>query len=743
MKHTVLGTAIMLLLMLTTTSETLAQESVWIKKSPNSTYISTIETTPWYLLAGENDGRIWQYPFNGIYKSEDFGETWQMLGLLDCGVTDIEYFDGIIYAATYYKQEGISGLFISDDKGESFLHAGLSFASSNVAATSNTVFLGGYQHGLWISHDHGQTWEQKLGDGTGWTGPKISKIEATETIAIVATTTNVYRSFNDGETWEEMPYLVGKQVSSININDGYIKISATDGIHQSLDFGETWQQIDDANAGAIAYIRGSYYIGKDKTIYKNGVDMQLGAPLTHGNALDFATIFSDPYQIFTVVPYEGVFRYSEPLETFPKDQFLEIPWYTTAQDDLIDKISAYFDHEYPLLGYGYHQEPYTTSKTTVNFLGEEEKIPNLYYSSHNGIDFALPYGTEIKAPAPGYATYYSCTDCGHSIKISHINGYETIYMHLQQDGLITEIPGEVVSVNTGDLLGKVGMTGNTSGPHLHFEVLVDSNGNNVFDDYPDGVVDPFSWQNLKTKDPWPNYSWEDALGQHSGSISNYLWNHQIGRPSIYEAVPQNADSSITTIIKKYIKPYLPISQLDLEYVENTSVAINAYDNFGNGIINFDYGVEITLDLEELNLQKIIKETLKLYVWNNLTNIWEPLPTILDFVNNKLIAETTHLSHFALFGEKSGQNIIETFVILNENEVSFSTNGVKTFYSFNNSFWNEYLEPIYVQSGITPIYYFSIDDSGNTEQTKSYIIKYGLENMWSDKVKITNANFSIQ
>lgn len=91
------------------------------------------------------------------------------------------------------------------------------------------------------------------------------------------------------------------------------------------------------------------------------------------------------------------------------------------------------------------------------------------YSSdyHPGIDIAANYGTPIYASAAGYvqrAGWYG--GYGKYIKISHDYGYATAYGHLSS---IEISAGDYVS--KGQLIGYVGSTGYSTGPHLHFEVL--------------------------------------------------------------------------------------------------------------------------------------------------------------------------------------------------------------------------------------------------------------------------------
>ncbi len=108
-------------------------------------------------------------------------------------------------------------------------------------------------------------------------------------------------------------------------------------------------------------------------------------------------LFSYPAYLFKSVRNVGVYREIIPPNQVQGFPFLELPWNNQNTQNVLANVSAYFDHKYPLSNYSLHQESTDFSKTTLNFLGMEESTPLLYYSSHNGTDFALPYGTEVKA----------------------------------------------------------------------------------------------------------------------------------------------------------------------------------------------------------------------------------------------------------------------------------------------------------------------------------------------------------
>jgi murein DD-endopeptidase MepM/ murein hydrolase activator NlpD len=89
---------------------------------------------------------------------------------------------------------------------------------------------------------------------------------------------------------------------------------------------------------------------------------------------------------------------------------------------------------------------------------------------HNGVDLAAPVGTPIYASAGGTVIASISNGgwnggYGNYIIISHPNGTQTLYSHNQ-----TNFVKVGDKVNKGDLIGKIGMTGKTTGPHIHFEI---------------------------------------------------------------------------------------------------------------------------------------------------------------------------------------------------------------------------------------------------------------------------------
>jgi murein DD-endopeptidase MepM/ murein hydrolase activator NlpD len=88
-------------------------------------------------------------------------------------------------------------------------------------------------------------------------------------------------------------------------------------------------------------------------------------------------------------------------------------------------------------------------------------------SFHRGLDVAAPHGTPIYAARSGTVTFagWSSQGYGYLVKIRHFGGEETWYAHQSQ---IAVDVGE--AVRQGELIGRIGSTGISTGPHLHFEV---------------------------------------------------------------------------------------------------------------------------------------------------------------------------------------------------------------------------------------------------------------------------------
>jgi murein DD-endopeptidase MepM/ murein hydrolase activator NlpD len=94
------------------------------------------------------------------------------------------------------------------------------------------------------------------------------------------------------------------------------------------------------------------------------------------------------------------------------------------------------------------------------------------YKMHTGVDWAAPRGTPIMAAGNGTIAYAGWkSGYGKHIRIRHANGYETSYSHMTGFAAGSR---ENARVRQGQVIGYVGSTGLSTGPHLHYEVFVNN-----------------------------------------------------------------------------------------------------------------------------------------------------------------------------------------------------------------------------------------------------------------------------
>lgn len=95
-------------------------------------------------------------------------------------------------------------------------------------------------------------------------------------------------------------------------------------------------------------------------------------------------------------------------------------------------------------------------------------VSSVRSSAHTGLDIAASYGTSIKAAAPGTVVWSGYKGSyGYLVVVSHSNGVQTYYGHCSK---LYVSAGQTVS--QGESIAAVGSTGNSTGPHLHFEIRV-------------------------------------------------------------------------------------------------------------------------------------------------------------------------------------------------------------------------------------------------------------------------------
>ena len=444
------------------------------------------------------------------------------------------------------------------------------------------------------------------------------------------------------------------------------------------------------------------------------------------------------------------------------EPFLELPWDYEGKGLTFNEaalaINSFFDHEYPLLWFGNSvgqcpPAPIENPRLTTIFRNNKIAEPEGYYHCHDGYDYGIlakaNNGDPVLAAASGIATFVnSCSSCGNIILIDHGNGYQTRYLHLQADGLITNIPGEEITVLSRQKIGQVGATGNVSGAnpaHIHFGVFQDKdNDGNFEDNIPDGVTDPFGWQS-KEPDPWEIFTFNIGNENKTGNKSYYLWTKKL--INLDETLTSNGGvfateryefnfpiGSVLDDIKLIIQSSPTVKALDNLRSLGSTIVVNAFDALGNAVTDFTKPFKLTIDFSSIDLSSYDLDAISIYSSIDGIN-WIKENTIVDFGTETATADIDHLTHFALMAERLDTSAPVTTAVLDgqegqqnwfrsDVEISLDAEddilGVDyTLYKKGNGDWETYVNPlVFTEEGHHKIEFYSVDKDENVEEVKS-------------------------
>ncbi len=134
-----------------------------------------------------------------------------------------------------------------------------------------------------------------------------------------------------------------------------------------------------------------------------------------------------------------------------------------------DSISEYFDEEGNSLRKAFLKNPLDLFRITSKFTNSRYHPVLKRYRAHHGIDYAAPTGTPVKSIGAGtiVGKGFQAGGGGNFLKVKHNSVYTTTYMHLSRFHKGIQVGS---NVQQGEVIGYVGSTGLSTGPHLDFRV---------------------------------------------------------------------------------------------------------------------------------------------------------------------------------------------------------------------------------------------------------------------------------
>lgn len=171
----------------------------------------------------------------------------------------------------------------------------------------------------------------------------------------------------------------------------------------------------------------------------------------------FKVVYTDKYIDDTI--YAGIDNIKSAVFEHKKEPFYAFEFET----DSIKKLKDYFNEEANNLRRAFLKAPVEYKRISSRYnLSRRIALYGNKIRPHKGTDFAADIGTPIRSTANGTVTKSSFTrGNGNYVKIKHNSTYETQYLHMKKQNVKV---GQYV--RQGDVIGWVGMTGNTSGPHV-------------------------------------------------------------------------------------------------------------------------------------------------------------------------------------------------------------------------------------------------------------------------------------
>ncbi len=228
--------------------------------------------------------------------------------------------------------------------------------------------------------------------------------------------------------------------------------------------------LDTRVATAAGVIRSSLFASTDALDVPDAIAMQLVDLFS--TEIDFRKDLRKDDR-FTVI-YEVLLNHGERVgagrvlsaEFINQGRKHNVVWFETTPGQ-----GAYYTPDGRDIRKSFLRSPLEFSRVSSGFT-EARYHPILHRMiAHKGVDFVAPIGTNIKATADGTVEFAGVqSGYGNVVILRHQNKYTTLYAHMARfsNGIR---PG--AKVQQGDIIGAVGMTGMTTGPHVHYEFRID------------------------------------------------------------------------------------------------------------------------------------------------------------------------------------------------------------------------------------------------------------------------------
>ena len=211
------------------------------------------------------------------------------------------------------------------------------------------------------------------------------------------------------------------------------------------------------------------------SLYKTAINKKI-SPKT---IIDFAQIYGFQFDFQRDIQKNDIFQIlyevyeSEDKKVNEPGKILFANLISRNQDNSLyfyksGKVSGHFDKNGASVKKALMKTPINGARLSSPFGMRKHPIDG-YNKMHRGTDFAAPMGTPIMASGDGIVTRSRwCGGGGNCVKIKHNSTYTTVYAHMSKFGRGIK---EGVRVKQGQIIGYVGSTGKSTGPHLHYEVI--------------------------------------------------------------------------------------------------------------------------------------------------------------------------------------------------------------------------------------------------------------------------------